>query len=238
MADISPETPNLKAIKARFGKTNNDNGRKLISELVLMAKAPGQATSQGIPFHYIIARIIEKLLEENSILAFKENATIPELAWAVRNLMELRVMAKYVCSSKSRLERFQNDVLITWVTTLERLLELQEALAREVGGGQGPAADVYRGLARLQKEREAAGLGKEGPLIASQCAKAVKLKGEYDAIGSVTSSLIHPSAHSVLKVSDLALLEPLLVPKGLLLASKIILEIRDHIQTHGYQPAK
>ena len=44
-------------------------------------------------FHFVLGRIMEKLIEENQTLAFKEDSTIPEVAWAGRDIMELRVSA-------------------------------------------------------------------------------------------------------------------------------------------------
>jgi len=40
-------------------------------------------------FHFTVGHIMEKVQEENHILAFNTASTIPQIAWAGRNLMEL-----------------------------------------------------------------------------------------------------------------------------------------------------
>jgi hypothetical protein len=94
-------------------------------------------------FHAVLARIIERLQEENNVLAFQNDTTVPALAWAARNILELRVISRYVCQSAKNLERFKNDVYISGTATQQALSRLSSALAKEVGG-QGPTEEIYR----------------------------------------------------------------------------------------------
>lgn len=188
-------------------------------------------------FHFVLGRIMEKLIEENQILAFKEDATVPELAWAGRDIMELRVLSRYVCQSKANLDRFEADVLINGATTMQALLRLHNDLAREVGGKLAPL-ELHRQHGDLQKAREQVGLGSESALMARTCAKKVGMEKEYLAFSSVTSALVHPSAISVLKTFDIESYRTVLVAHGLILASKVIVEAREHIEQHRYKPAR
>lgn len=188
-------------------------------------------------FHFVLGRIMEKLIEENQILAFKEDATVPELAWAGRDIMELRVLSRYVCQSKANLDRFEADVLINGATTMQALLRLHNDLAREVGGKLAPP-ELHRQHGDLQEAREQVGLGSESALMARTCAKKVSMEKEYLAFSSVTSALVHPSAISVLKTFDIESYRTVLVAHGLILASKVIVEAREHIEQHGYKPAQ
>ena len=188
-------------------------------------------------FHLVLGRIMEKLIEENQTLAFKEDRTVPELAWAGRNIMEVRILSRYVCQSKANLDRFEADVLINGATTMQALLRLHNDLAREVGGTLAPP-ELHRLHGDFQEAREQVGLGSESPLMARTCTKKVSMEKGYLAFSSVTSALVHPSAISVLKTFDIESYRTVLVAHGLIVASKVILEAREHIEQHGYKPAQ
>lgn len=232
MTPIPPMPATWPEQRKYIGKLNELGAKKLIKEI--LADKPPKL------FHLAVGRIMEKLLEENYILAFLDVARIPDLAWAVRNIMELRVISLYVCQSQNNLQRFENDIIINGATTLQALLTLSQNLAREVPNPQGPTPDLYRQQADMQKARIDAGLGQEEPLKARVCARKVtkRLEMEYLLVGSVTSTLIHPCAISVLKTFNLESYRDVLVINGLILATKLIEEAREHIEKFGYKPAK
>lgn len=64
------------------------------------------------------------------------------------------------------------------------------------------------------------------------------MEKEFLAFSSVTSVLVHPSAISVLKIFDLESYRTVLESHGLILASKVILEAREHVEKHGHKPAQ
>ncbi len=212
-----------------IGKINHVGANNLIKDIL--------TDEPHTSFHFVLGRILEKLIEENRVLAFKDDATVPELAWAGRNIMELRVLSRYVCQSRANLDRFEADVLTTGAATMQALLRLHNDLAREVEGKLAPP-ELHRRHGELQAAREQAGLGSESPLMARTCAKRVGMEKEYLALSGVTSALVHPSSISVLKTFDLELYRTVLVPHGLILASKVILDAREHIEKHGYKPAQ
>lgn len=228
MSEFPPFPQTISDRRRWIGNLNKERSRSLIRDLV--AQTPTNL------FHAVLVRIIEKLEEENNVLAFEDDATIPKLAWAARNICELRVISAYVCKSTINAERFQKDVLISGTSTQHALRKLTEGLARQVGA-EGPTEEIYRLHAANQAIRESAGVGSEGPLMARTCAKAVGLEKDYLAFSSVTSPLVHPSAISVLKIVDLEPYRTLLTNHGLILATKLLEEARTHCDKHGYKPA-
>lgn len=176
-------------------------------------------------------------MEENRVLAFEDDCPVPKLAWATRNIMELRVLSRFVCQSAFNLDRFQADILTAGATTLQAMIRLQSDLAKEVGCPPVPP-EIYRNQGELQEAREVVGLGDQSVLLASSCAKKVGLHKEYFALSGVTSILVHPSAISILKTFDLEAYREAVTMHGSILASKVILEARDHISLHGYKPAR
>jgi hypothetical protein len=64
------------------------------------------------------------------------------------------------------------------------------------------------------------------------------MEKEYLAFSSVTSALVHRNAISVLKSFDLESYRQVLVSHGPILASKVILDAREHVEKHGYRPAQ
>jgi hypothetical protein len=229
MGAIPPLPETWPEQRSYIGKINHDGANNLIKDIL--------TDEPHTSFHFVLGRIMEKLIEENRVLAFKDDATVPELAWAGRDIMELRVLSRYVCQSKANLDRFEADVLINGAATMQALLRLHNDLARDVGGKLAPP-ELHRQHGGLQDAREQAGLGSESPLMARTCAKRVGMEKEYLAFSSVTSALVHPSAISVLKSFDLESYRSGLVSHGLILASKVILDARGHVEKHGYKPAQ
>jgi hypothetical protein len=138
-----------------IGSLNMVGAQRLIKEI-----SENQPTNL---FHLVMVRILQKLAEENNILMIKD-ARISDIAWAVRNIMELRVMSAYARLSEANLQRFEYDVIASGVTTMKALLELGQNLAGEVENGVNPTPDLYRVHADIQKTRVKLGLGKEEPL--------------------------------------------------------------------------
>jgi len=213
-----------------IGKIQHVGTANLIKEIL----ADEPATS----FHFTVARIMEKLHEENHALAFDEASTIPRLAWACRNVMELRILVRFVCQSRANLDRFVNDISTIGPSTLRVQLRLLNDLAKQVPDPMRATPDQYREFENMQRARAEAGLGEDSPLMARTCASKVGLEKEYLAFSSITSPLIHPSAISVLKTFDLESYSDVLTSLGLKLAGDVILDARAHIAKHGFTPVK
>lgn len=216
--------------RAYIGKVVHVGCKNLIEEIA--------AAEPATPFHFAVGRIIQKLQEENHVLAFEDGATIPRLAWALRNLSELRILVRYMCQSQANLDRFINDIATSGPSTLRALLRLVNDLAKQVPDPMRATPDQYRQLDSLQRARAEIGLGQDSPLMARTCASKVGLEKEYLAFSSITSPLIHPSAVSVLKTFDLECYRDVLVALGLKLAGDVIEDTRKHIAEFGLKPQK
>jgi hypothetical protein len=214
--------------RAYVGKINHLGAGNLIKEIL--------ADDAATLFHFTVARIMEKLQEENRVLAFNDASTIPQVAWAGRNLMELRILVRFVCRSRANLERFSNDILTTGPRTMDALLRVSNNLAKMVPNPLKASPDQYREVAGMEQARFEAGLGKDSPLMAGACASKVGLQKEYLLFSRITSPLIHPTAISVLKTFDLESHRDSLTSLGLKLATDVILDAREHIEKYGFKP--
>ncbi len=228
MNSIPPLPKEWPEQKTYIGQVNQLGANNLIAEIL--------AVEPHSSFHFVLCRMVEKLIEENRVVAFENECTIPKLAWATRNIMELRVLSRYVCQSEANLQRFQADILTTGATTLKSMIRLYDELAKEVGAPLTPTS-LHRNQGELQTAREEAGLGDQSALLASTCAKKVGLEKEYYALSGVTSTLVHASAISVLKTFDLEAYRETVTMHGLVLVGKVIVEVRTHIETRGCKPA-
>src|SRR6266481_4385492 len=186
MNSIPPLPKNWPEQRPYIGNFNKLGANNLTNEIL--------AVEPHSQFHFVLCRILEKLLEENHVLAFEDSA-VPRVAWATRNAMELRVISRYVCQSEA-------DLLTSGATTLRSMIRLYDDLAKEVGI-PGTPPGLHRNQGELQAAREEAGLGDQSVLLASNCARKVGLHKEYFALSGVTSALVHPSAISILKTFDL-----------------------------------
>lgn len=229
MSSIPPLPDTWPEQRPYIGRVNQLGANNLIAEIL--------AAKPHSSFHFVLGRIVEKLVEENRVLAFEDGCPVPKLAWATRNIMELRVLSRFVCQSEANLNRFQADILTAGATTLQAMNWMCSDLAKEVGCPPVPP-EIYRNQGELQAARDEAGLGDQSVLLASTCAKKVGLYKEYYALSGVTSILVHPSAISILKTFDLEAYRETVTIHGLILASKVILEARDHISLYGYRAAR
>jgi hypothetical protein len=136
--------------RMQIGLFNRKGATNLIGEIT--------AALPHTLLHQLLVRILENLQEQNQIIAFKDEATIPEIAWAGRNIMELRVLARYGCESAANLQRFQSDSLINGPIILQALSRISNDFAKKVGINKRVPARIYRGRARIQAMRVQAGL--------------------------------------------------------------------------------
>jgi hypothetical protein len=157
MNSIPPIPKDWAEQKPYIGKVNQVGATNLIAEI--------QAGGPHSSFHFVISCILEKQIEENRVLAFEDNCTVPRLAWATRNAMELRVLSRYVCQSGANLKRFQDDVTTTGATTMQSVIRLCSDWAKELGT-KPVSPEIYRGLDEVQSAMQEAGLSAESALMA------------------------------------------------------------------------
>lgn len=226
---IPPTSDSYLELRTYSGDVNRNAINGLIAEI--------WAAKPYTSFHFFLGRILENLQKQNQTLAFQDHATIPELAWAGRNAMELRVLARYGCRSVSNLRRFQADALVNGSNILQALIRISNDLAKQVGAKKRVPVSVHRGHAGIQALRMQAGLGREPPLMARTCAKSVGMESEYLVFGSMTSPLVHPSAVTVLESFDLESCRVWLVLLSLKLVTDVIVDVRDHLGKYGCRPA-
>ena len=129
--------------------------------------------------HFPLGRLIEQLQEENHVLAFKEDTSIPHIAWAFRKAIGLRIFVRFVLKSQRNLDRFNNDFLINAQSALRSSLELVKEFGKKVENPMQPTSDQYRSVEEMRQARSQVGLGQEGPLMARTCASAVGLENQY-----------------------------------------------------------
>ena len=223
MRDPHPKTIAKAEENLLLGTIHQIEAQDLINQI--------NAAIPATPFHFTVTRLLEKLEEENRVVAFDDACSIPRFAWAVRNLMELRILLRFVCQSQSNLERFNNDILVVVPKTLQVLI------SSEHDASDSRKADHNRLLADIELARSKAGLEKNSrPLLARTCAAQVGLEKEYIACSTFTSPLVHPSALVILKTVDQESQRPLLTSLGLKLAGDVIMDARTHIGRYGLKP--
>jgi hypothetical protein len=229
MPDLPPLPQNPEEAFVQIAKENIIGAKRLIQDLV---KATNPTT-----FHFTIGRILENVVDQLNRLALQES-TITDIAWAHRNLMELLVWSKYIRQSQANLQRFHDDFYVDGALMMEAVIKVYTDFAQQFPGAMKVSEEQYRMKAELQKAREEAKLAGEGPLKASQVAKQVGLEKEYPAVNSITSKLVHPTALSILKTFNLDVMRPIFVSQGLVLASRIVIETREHFEKHGMKPER
>ena len=213
-----------------IGKVNGTGCRHLIRDIL--------KDKPATPFHFTLGRLIERVEEENKVLAFEDNAAIPQIAWAARNLIEVQILIRFICQSQLNLERFNNDFFTNGTSTIQSQLRLLNDFAKRIPNPMRATPEQYRELDGMQQARSEAGVADEGPLMARTLASKVGLEKQYLAFSSVTSTLIHPTALSILKTFNLEVYRPGLVGQGLVIATDAIVDARTHVDKHGFKPEK
>jgi hypothetical protein len=230
MVELPPMPATWPEQRIYIGKVNGIGCRHLITDVL--------NDKPATPFHFTLGRLIEKVEQDNKVLGFDDEATIPQIAWATRNLIEIQILIRYVCQSQANLERFNNDFFTNGASTIQAQLRLLNDFAKRIPDPMRAKPEQYRELDSMQQAREEVGLGNEGPLMARTLAGKVGLEKQYLAFSSVTSTLIHPTALSVLRTFDLEVYRPGLIGQGLVIAGDAIVDARGHVDKHGFKPEK
>lgn len=230
MADVPPSPVAWEDHARDIAKLNSAGALNIIKEILPLTPRTN--------FHFALGRIMERLREETDVLVAAEKITVSQLAWADRNIMELRIRLRYVCKSEANTERFVNDIVTNTALTMRALLRMVDDLADKVENPIRPTPDQHRTAAHMEGARTEPGIADEGPLMARTCAKNVGLEKEYLALSTVTSPLIHPSAISILRTFDMEVYRQPLQGFGLMNGSELVIDVRKHIEVNGFNAAK
>lgn len=118
------------------------------------------------------------------------------VAWACRNLLELRIIAKFVAPSAANRKRFVFDMFIDLKETITAQKTIAESIAPEVV----PDHDTL--LASLQRSSANIGFSESKYIRTSDLADTLGFADVYSAMRKATSKLVHSSALSVLGVEQ------------------------------------
>src|SRR5260370_30755914 len=100
MSSIPPLPKNWPEQRPYIGNVNRVGATNLTNEIL--------AVEPHSQFHFVLCRILEKLIEENHVLAF-EDCAIPRVAWATRHAIGVRVISTDVCHSETNLQLFHSE---------------------------------------------------------------------------------------------------------------------------------
>ena len=118
------------------------------------------------------------------------------VAWGCRNLLELRVFARYVARSPADRKRFTDDMTVDTSQSAKAIIAMAE---REVPGASSSDEEIVLLLQTTQRLKSASGFDGNKYLSIAELAKEMKLDEEL-SIHKVCSKLVHPSAQSILLI--------------------------------------
>jgi hypothetical protein len=118
------------------------------------------------------------------------------VAWACRNLLEIRIFSKYVSLSPENRKRFINDMTVDAVQTNDAMIRMMELVRPGCPESQGEIAKLVLTSEALQQE---SGYNGTSFLSPTKLAKEMGLDLEL-SVHKFCSKLIHPTAQSILLV--------------------------------------
>jgi len=157
-----------------------------------------------------------------------------QAAWACRNLLELRIFAKYIVQSEANRKRFIQDFFID----MEQMAEVQKKITIQVAPDISiDENDAFiSGMRKMQKE-----LGAEGHeyLRAREEARTLGLEEEFNVMNKVCSKYVHPTALSIWSIERErgGTLNGVLVGMGCKYLAELLIDLIPFIQTLPGMPA-
>ncbi|MGD0733127.1 MAG: hypothetical protein ABR956_17825 [Terracidiphilus sp.] len=116
-------------------------------------------------------------------------------AWACRNLLELRVFAKYIAASPENRKRFVCDLIVDSEEKSEALKNLAFRVTPELSLNYD---DPHPGIHRAMRDDLSFQGGKY--LSATQLAPQLGLEADFRFTHKMCSKLVHPTAQSILSI--------------------------------------
>jgi hypothetical protein len=118
-------------------------------------------------------------------------------AWACRNLLELDVYVKYVLASEANAKRFIGHIAIDGIEIFESMKEWMQQVDPTVDN-----SGLNENLRLLRERKDSEGTKDTRFLDVRQLAEEVGMDIDYKHTFKLCSKLIHPTAWSVLSMSD------------------------------------
>lgn len=186
--------PEISAIMAELNRRFSIVIHTRNSELI-------ERDSPETPFWYL--NVFISLAHEAMKMQFHAKRAFQEgemnyLAWAARNLLELRVWTLYATESRQNALRFHQDQFVDGLSALRSLEKSAQKLPREEDAQC--VKKIAAGL-RPQMEQHAtvAGVDDSLPYLSPKyLAKQLNLEGEFEIYNVLCSKMLHSTGYSVL----------------------------------------
>jgi len=197
-------------------------------------------TDSDMLFRNLCIEIMNGVAKEYQHLKIGAQKAPQFAAWAARNLLELRIIARFVVKSKENAYRFINDMYPDGIELFEAVVRIQERVKTQEGI-EVDSTPARQTLSNLQAEKLKRGLTHtDGHLEMLELAKHVGLRGEYVDVNKICSKLVHRTAFSVLvfeSKDELAYIGPLMFHFGVQYGLDAWGTLGEHIEKHGMNPA-
>lgn len=185
-------------------------------------------------FRNLLVCILNALLREYRILKLGAQEVQPMMiAWACRNLLELKIITKYTLLNGTNAKRFVDEQVID---SIEFFSAAQAFLTGLDSKKAGCLDDITSDL-REQKKR--LGISTAGFVKVGDMAVSVGLSSKYRHMAKFTSKLVHPTAFSVILKSDegeFEALKPICFVNAVSDAADAFAEIRSYVTKNGVEP--
>jgi len=184
-------------------------------------------------FAPLLVHLVHSNLSEYQHLRTGYAKSMPFLAWACRNMLELDIITQHVLKSEKDAKDFADDRFTDGLQFFESFKTWSEF---SDPGFATPALDQTIAWIREQIANE--GVTRKSYLKVRDLASGV-LAEEYQHLNKVTSKLIHPTAWSVLSMreeGELLFLKPIFFHAGVRHGVELSYRIRQHLKEFGPEP--
>jgi hypothetical protein len=150
-------------------------------------------------------------------------------AWACRNLLELRVFARFIVGSAANRARFLND----WFIDMEQTTDAQKKVTtQQIASSDTSDHDLQ--LIKLRSMKASLGLAETQYLKVGDLAAQLGLDAEFRGMNKLCSKLVHPTAQSILSIEfdDQSERDTLLLI-GCSALSELLSDVAAFVQTLG-----
>jgi hypothetical protein len=148
--------------------------------------------------------------------------------------LELNIFTQYSLASEANARRFIGDRLIDGIGIFQSFKEWQLSLTPGVA-----TQELDETLRKAQEQMTMEGITAARYLSTRDLAITLGMADEYVCMNKVCSKLVHPTAWSVLAMSDegeLGLLREILFNTGTRYGLQIGEKVKEHVEKHGLKP--
>ncbi|MGI9074504.1 MAG: hypothetical protein ACR2JB_25035 [Bryobacteraceae bacterium] len=185
-------------------------------------------------FYNMVMSLLDHMLRQRHYLGVGYKKLSILLAWACRNLLELRIYTRYALQSSQNCKDFADDM---WVDAIQIFEALKGWIQVSDPGIVTPILDET--IADFRNEKRRRGISRKKYLDVRTISENVGLRQEFTYMNKVLSKLVHPTAFSVLTPLDhdvLNRLKLLIFNAGVEYALDIYVEIKSHVDNYGMEP--